>query len=400
MRRPSVVLFTTSPIVQPRSGGQIRASALAEHYRASGFEVTPIAVFPARAYPRQQQGRDDLEFPLDDPKTFIEGVKLPSSDDVQGGTFVSRDEGSFAKLLDRLPARVDVIHLEQPWLLPVVQRLRALPAFGSTRLVYGSQNLEAPLKEAICRRAGVEGARTVALVAQLERMACQLADLTLAVSEADASALALLGARQVVLAPNGISAFSSNPAAVARWKNTLGGKRVALFVGSGHPPNAAGFIQAFGDALGFVAPDACVVAAGRVGEALAAHYASTRFPTLTAGRLHLTGEIDDEGLSALKALASIFLLPIFEGGGSNIKTSEAILSGRPIIATSVSLRGFERYRALAEVTIADDHAHWVTALRAAFLKPEAPWAPVDALRAGLLWQNTLSRVAPAVRALG
>lgn len=399
MRPPVIALLTTYPIAQPRSGGQLRGSALAEHYEVSGFEVVRVGVFPARAFPRPEHGRHDLEFPLDDPRTFVDGQKLPQGDDVQSGLFLSRDDGLFQKLVDRLPPRVDAFHLEQPWLLPVVQRLRALPAFAAARLVYGSQNLEAPLKDAICRRAGVDGARTVALVAQLEREACELADVTLAVSASDASALKSLGARRVVLAPNGIHAFSSNPSAVARWRQTLGPKRVALFVGSGHPPNAAGFIHAFGDALGFVPPDACIVAAGRVGEALTAHYASTRFPTLTVGRLHITGQIDDEGLSALKALASLFVLPIFEGGGSNIKTSEAILSGRPIIATSVSLRGFERYRSLPELTVADDHESWVRSLRDAFLRPEAPPGPVDALRSELLWKNTLSPVARAVRAL-
>jgi glycosyltransferase involved in cell wall biosynthesis len=239
----------------------------------------------------------------------------------------------------------------------------------------------------------------VQLVAQLEREACQLAELTLAVSPADASAVERLGARRVLLASNGIDATSANPAVVEQWRRRLGGKRVGLFVGSGHPPNAAGFIHALGDALGFVPPDACLVAAGRMGEALTAHYATTRFPTLNTGRLHITGELDDEGLSAIKALASLYLLPIFEGGGSNIKTSEAILSGRPIIATSVSLRGFERYLSLPELTVADDRQAWVRSVREAFLRAETPAAPVDALRSALLWSETLSSVAPAVRAL-
>lgn len=399
MRTPVVALFTGYPIARPRSGGQLRAAALADHYEANGFKVVRVGVYPARAFPRTEHGRYDLEFPLDHPRAFVNGKKLELADDVQGGLFLSRDDALFEKLVASLPSGVDVFHLEQPWLLPVAQRLRGLRRFASARLVYGSQNLEAPLKEAMCRSLGVDGARTCALVGQLERGACELADVTLAVSASDARSLASLGARQVVIAPNGIRPSSPKPAPVARWKRVLGGRRVALFVGSGHPPNAAGFIQAFGHALGVIPPDACIVAAGRVGEALSAYYASSSFPTPVTGRLHITGEVDDDDLSALKALASMYLLPIFEGGGSNVKTAEAILSGRPIIATSVSLRGFERYLSLPELTVVDDHDGWVRAVRVALLRPEAPAAPIDGLRAELLWENTLSPVARAVRAL-
>lgn len=400
MRSPAVVLFTTYPIALPRSGGQLRASALVEHYRASGFSVAPIALFPARAFPRQEHGAHDLEFPLGDPKTFIDGVGLAQSDDVQGGLYLSRDEALFQKLLERLPAQVEVFHLEQPWWLPVVQKLRALPRFSSARLVYGSQNVEAPLKESICRQLGVDGSRIVAHVDALERDACRLADVTLAVSASDAKALEQLGARQVVLATNGIHAVEANAKAVATWRERLQSRRVVLFVGSAHPPNAAGFIRAFGDALGFVPPDAVIVAAGRVGEALRRHYfEAARYPSLNAARLHVTGEIDDEALAALKALASVFVLPIFEGGGSNIKTSEALLSGRTVIASPVSLRGFDRYLQLPELMVADERAAWLRALTDVLLRPEAPIAPVDALRSSLLWKNTLAPVAPAVRAV-
>ena len=39
MRSPVLALLTSYPIAQPRSGGQLRASALAEHYEQGGFEV-------------------------------------------------------------------------------------------------------------------------------------------------------------------------------------------------------------------------------------------------------------------------------------------------------------------------------------------------------------------------
>lgn len=398
MRAPSVVLFTSYPIATPRSGGQLRARALVEHYESCGFAVTNVGVFPAQAFPRIEHGAADLEFPLGDPAAF-DGVAPPAeSDDLQSGAFLARDDARFAALLRKLPSRVDVFHLEQPWLLPVVQRLRALPDYAQARVVYGSQNIEAPLKASICRSRGLVDAPVVKLVADLERAAASSADLVLAVSPADAGALEAMGARRVVLASNGIHAARPNPREVARWRERLGGRRVALFVGSAHPPNADGFLRAFGDAMGFVPPDAVIVIAGRVGALLAERLLErSPFARLNASRVVVTGELDDVSLSALKAVASVFLLPIFEGGGSNIKTSEALLSGRPIIATDVSLRGFDRYVGMPELTVAHDRRSWVRAVRDALVAPDPPTRPVDTLRSALLWEQTLAAVGPAVR---
>jgi len=391
-----VVLFTTYPIVQPRSGGQIRAAAIAQAYDAGGFRVIPIAVTEAGAFPRLEHGRDDLEFPLDDPRAFAGGPMLPQSNDLQAGRYLAADDALFKRLVKKLPTRVDAFHLEQPWLLPAVTKLKALPRFASARVVYGSQNVEAPLREAICQQLGVAGAPVVAAVQTLEREACRVADLTLAVSESDEVALRSMGARRVLRASNGIHTSKTSLSVVAKWQASLKHRRVALFVGSAHPPNAAGFVQAFGDAMGFLPPDCCIVAAGRVGVRLREHYEATRYAALNLSRLVITGEVEADDLGALKAIAEVYLLPIFEGGGSNIKTSEAILSGRPIIATSTSLRGFERYTTLPDLTIADSREAFVAALRSAFTSKPRPTASMDTRRTELLWQNTLAHVAPAL----
>jgi glycosyltransferase involved in cell wall biosynthesis len=396
---PVVVLFTTYPIARPRSGGQIRAAAIVRAYVAGGFRVVPIAVTEAGAFPRVEHGPDDLEFPLDDARAFAGGAPLPQSNDLQAGRFLEADEKLFKRLLKKLPERVEAFHLEQPWLLPAVTKLKTLPRFERSRIVYGSQNIEAPLRAAICQQAGVDGSAVVAAVRAVEFEACRVAELTLAVSESDETALRSMGARKVVRAANGIHVSKADPKVVARWQEQLRHRRVALFVGSAHPPNAAGFVRAFGDALGFLPPDCCIVAAGRVGVRLREHYEATRYQSLNLSRLVITGEVAEDDLSALKSLAEVYLLPIFEGGGSNIKTSEAILSGRPIIATPTSLRGFEHYTSLPGLTIADSRQAFVDALRSVFTNPPQPTAPIGAHRTELLWQNTLAQVAPSLTQL-
>jgi glycosyltransferase involved in cell wall biosynthesis len=65
-------------------------------------------------------------------------------------------------------------------------------------------------------------------------------------------------------------------------------------------------------------------------------------------------QIGDEGLHQLKSNAHAVLLPITYGGGSNLKTAEALAAGKWVVATSTSLRGYEEFREEPGVLIADD----------------------------------------------
>ncbi|MDP1822141.1 MAG: glycosyltransferase [Archangium sp.] len=403
MRSPSVLLLTTYPIVKPRHGGQLRARHLVESYRAGGFSVAHLAVVEKGAFPRSALGPLDVEFPVDDPRWFIEGKPVPLCADLRCGIYAAESEEVYRGILKSIPQRVDVFHLEQPWLLPLVQRFLAEPRYAGARIVYGSQNIEAPLREAIFRQLAVpHGEAVVERVLAIETEACRRADLTLSVAPSDHETLLKFGARVVLRAPNGIQAWTANEHVVEKWKSRLKARRIALFVGSAHPPNFDGFFRAFGDALGCVPPDCRVVVAGTVGSHIFDYYHRSRFNTLNLSRLEITGEVDDEDLSALKSITSVFLLPIFEGGGSNIKTAEAIYSGKQVIATSVSLRGYDAYAHLPEISVADSQQQFRLALRKALSPLPPPPAPKDGeveLRSRLLWGACLAAVPPAVQKL-
>lgn len=399
---PSVVFLTTYPLVTPRHGGQLRARALIETYEAAGFSVTPVAIVEEHAFRRQDRGPNDFEFPTKDPDWFLNGKEVPLSADLRSGSFAAQNERVFRKIRKLLPRKVDVFHLEQPWLLPLVKRLKSEPAFSGAVVVYGSQNIEAPLREAVFRQMGItSGAEVVDAVAALEVEACTSADLTLAVTQSDAAELQKKGATRVLHAANGISAWTATPAALDKWKQLIACRRIALFVGSAHPPNFDGFFRAFGDGLGFIPPDCKIVVAGGVGAHLVEHYRGTRYNTLDLSRLHVTGVVDDADLAALKTMTSVFLLPIFEGGGSNIKTAEALLSGKRVIGTSSSLRGYDRFLELEEVTVANSIHDFRTAVRHVLSPgtPEPTPTRNDALRNALLWKSCLAAVPAAVRSL-
>ncbi len=78
------------------------------------------------------------------------------------------------------------------------------------------------------------------------------------------------------------------------------------------------------------------------------------------------GEVSRLALECLISNASGMLLPITFGGGSNLKTAEALSSGLPIVGTSIAFRGFEEYRDLPRVTIADTPEEFSNAVRHTF----------------------------------
>ena len=55
----------------------------------------------------------------------------------------------------------------------------------------------------------------------------------------------------------------------------------------------------------------------------------------------------------VKATAHAILLPIKFGGGSNLKTAEALATGKWVIASPVAMRGFEEFLDAPGVVVAD-----------------------------------------------
>jgi glycosyltransferase involved in cell wall biosynthesis len=82
-------------------------------------------------------------------------------------------------------------------------------------------------------------------------------------------------------------------------------------------------------------------------------------------RVHLFPDPTENDLDYLINRAAVLLLPIAHGGGSNIKTAEALLTDRPIIGTSTAFRGYDKFRMSKGVTIKDDVGEFRRALRTA-----------------------------------
>lgn len=333
-------------------GGQIRLAEIIRAYQEANFAVRSVNLYGTDAAAGQPRGKFDVDYPRQTVFRHWRGKAVPLVDDLTAGIYAAEDEQAYRELTKALNVKPDIIHLEQPWLLPLVLRWRKEGRVTDARVIYGSQNIEAPLKRAILKQYGVVEADAVATeIAQLEMDVCECADLVLAVSESDREALASMTNTPVILAANGIAPWHSDASCLTRWREKLPPGPFALFVGSAHPPNFSGFFGTLGESLGFLPPDCRICVVGSAGAHLPEHPSFQRWKPLNESRIRILGMLDDVDMAAVKDLAHVFILPITEGGGSNIKTAEALYSGKHVLGTPTSFRGFDRFLTMPGVNI-------------------------------------------------
>lgn len=385
-----ILILGSYPCVVPRHGGQIRLAEIIANYRRAGHQVQSINLYTMTA--TEARGPHDFNYPWSTPWREWQGQQIPFIDDYTAGCYAAGDDAAYTRLTAAVQGEPDFIEIEQPWLLPLVQRWRAEGKFPRARLVYGSQNIEAPLKKAILAQYGISQAAEIAVaIDQLERQACAEADIVFAVSESDRQQLATYGRAETLLAANGISAWQAPPAALERWREQLPARPFPLFVGSAHPPNISGFFAAIGDSLAFLAPDTRFCVVGSVAPHIAEHPRLQRWGPLNHSRLQALGMVDDDALAAIKTLAHVFVLPITEGGGSNIKTAEALYAGKHVVGTPVSFRGFDAWLDLPGVHCVEPGPAFARKIGELLAQPLPQDSPQDtARRQQLLWSHTLA----------
>jgi Glycosyl transferase 4-like domain/Glycosyl transferases group 1 len=346
-RRPSVLALSTYPLRFPRDGGQLRAAAERAALDQGGFAVTSASIV-TDGYPGSELDSNTIVVRQSDLASA--GYPWVCFDLGIGRMAVGEPEmrAQFQRVLKR--CRPDVIVLDQPWLWPVVEALAP-----GVPVVYSSQNVEHPLKEAnlLLTKVDERVAYWVDEIKALETHVAKRAEVTVAVTDNDAEWLRFHGARRVFVAPNGTRSRSADHRRVLDWSRYLESRRIALFVASGHPPNAVGFWEMLGPSLGFLSPEEQVLAVGSVGPQLLSSSVYQSHRSANSARLMTCGFQEDSQLDALLEYANVALLPITIGEGSNLKTSEALVSSLPIVATSKAFRGFERFIDGHGVTIAD-----------------------------------------------
>lgn len=397
----NVLSLGTYPISVPRHGGQIRANAIQQIYREAGHVAQHIAVYQESGYPDEPESRWNIHFST----AFLSEMAVTSGrSDVNATDFLLKDAHARERVLDlMLKFDPDIIQLEQCYMWPIVKMLRKnSDRLRRARIVYSSHNVE---HELLPLSVGPEGPAisemTVNLVQKMELDLAKNADLVISLSNNDAEIFRPVS-KSLVLAPNGIW---PRPFGTGQdyWRKEFHGRRIAVFVGSGHPPNAIGFSQLLGPSLGFLSPTERIVVVGGAGHSLQSLPAFRENLGINLARAMLVGVQDPGGLSTIIDQANAIIVPITQGGGTNIKMAEALYSRKPIICTSKAMRGYEDFLDLPFVIVRDTPEEFKAAIVAVLrdkLNIQSHITRSQAHRLNkLLWSSTLGNLGNAIEAL-
>lgn len=402
MINKKILIVASYPVVNPRHGGQKRAKAIYDLYKRIFQNVKFVAVYHRVSY--EQHGDDDLLVAHADILKEIE--ETPSMIDMISGKSIDKDihvRSPMAKLL--IEYKPEIIQVEQPYcylgLKPLLKELNLRP-----KLILSSHNIEFRMKEEIYKGLNLSKHISQPIVQQikeLETVFSRDADLVIAVSEEDAKEHYKMGAKRCVIAPNGIERMHVSESTNLKWQNfnkRNGVEHSLVFVGSAHPPNWMGFLEVLGEDLSFLPEGSKILLVGGVSEYFSdAHtFSSSKAKKQFNKNTLFLGKLSDDDLAGVIAKSEIILLPITGGGGSNLKTAEAILSGRKIVGTNYAFRSFENYSGLPNVYIAKNQRKFRgNILKALSSKVKPMTYEQKTLVQRVQWKHTLSTLEPALK---
>jgi glycosyltransferase involved in cell wall biosynthesis len=396
-----VLQLSTHSTLLPRYGGQLRSHHIGRCLENACIEVSRIAVCWPNGHDLQDKREPIIDLSLSPFWTsgaFLEAEPWGSYlFDYYSAIAVAETPALMNELREHIAlAAPDVILLEHPWTWPLVKTLPGLDT-DIVRVVYSSHNVETLLKRRMIddARLKVPG-EVLDGVEALEHDLVASAWATVACTPADAEIFRSWGADRVVVANNG-AVFKSRDNLVSALPVPLDVQhRFGLFIGSNYLPNINGFFRYIAPALWRLRPHQRIVIAGTVCEPINVEIALSPVRHYQDGRLVSLGFVDDMTLNALIANAAALLLPIEYGGGSHLKTAEALASGRPIVGTGASFRGFTEYQDLPRVSIADTPEEFEAALQELLSTPAANNGDF-ALPREVLWESTLDPLVELIR---
>lgn len=365
----TVLTLSTYRYASPRSGGAKRLYEIASAYRRAGLNVHSLVVRDAAANDGSLPADIEITLPgAPEARTFM-GMYIPEITDFLTALHLEAHADQF-RLPENVAQELALIHLEQPWLWPLAEKLSSNVGGRRVPVIYSSANIECDLKTEILESLDVScPPQLYASIKNLEVKAALGADVVAAVTNTDAARLRGFGARNVTLAQNGVAKASCSPEVLDRWRARLPSAPWALYVASGYRPNYSDFETVFGNNLGCIPPDSRLVVAGGAGEPLLQLLSRGMWRTLNISRLLILGELDEEDLSAVRQLASAYILPLKRGGGSSLKTAEAIHSGKPVVASPAAMRGFDEWTSSPHVLVASDPTDFGRLTREALTRP-------------------------------
>jgi glycosyltransferase involved in cell wall biosynthesis len=237
----------------------------------------------------------------------------------------------------------DAIVFDHPWLWHEAKKLKEI--FPKTKLIHSSHNIEFLVKSELLKALDQDAkVDAIKYVRGIEEEIARECDLILCVTELDKLWFQNNGAKNVIAVNNGTLTTPQRVSSTNKY---------ALVIGSGHPPNVEGSIKYLYDATEWMPENSRLIYVGSICDGLRGNV-GREIDLAKDTEVVFLGLRSDEELNKLIASASVILLPIPYGGGSNLKTAEAICSGRPIVGTTKSFRGFDSFIGSRNTFVEDD----------------------------------------------
>ena len=383
-----ILQLSTYPILKPLHGGQIRVSKIREFFEKKACIVKSISLSEMS---HMFYSKDDFLLSAEELNMLTD---TPFSTD-----FATSQISSKGKAFEFIKKHVislepDIIFLEQVWLWNAVKKLKKQNFISSdVKIIYSSQNVEYKTKRALFDSHNIKADKIIAQIFEMEKELVQFADTVVACTQDDIEEFKQIGAKDTMLCNNGVSIAKIDKKISDKLMDDLAGRKYILFVGSAYPPNALGFWEMVGNSLAWLPPEYIVLSVGGVSKILQDYQKqdSAIFDYVSLDRLKRVGFVSEKLLSSLLYNATVIILPITVGGGSNLKTAEAIASLRPVVATSKACRGFDFTDKLSNFKIRDDRASFIEAIQG-FLGKKVDLSLLESekrLRMTVNWENTL-----------
>lgn len=361
----NILVFCTYPISNPRHGGQLRVRNIVDRYRAQGHRVQVVGILGSESY---EQEPGFINFPgVVQLSKFINNSFL--MEDYALGRWISNDSGASQQLASMIEIKPDLVQVEHPWLFEFAH-CYVKENFPKVPIVYSAHNIEWLLKQEMLLSYYPD---TIALkygqlIKDVELDAISSSDAIICVSQNDAKWIRSHTKKSVVIAPNGVKPWRTTLAGVNEAKTITGDCSYALYCASAHPPNMTGFFTMLGGGFGSLKPDEKLVIAGGASISITGDVRIHKSAKL-AEKVVAAGIVSQSCLEGLLDDAHCIVLPLTQGGGTNLKTAEALLAGKYIVATSIAMRGFEQFIGAKGIYLADDPGVYKRALRNAMESP-------------------------------
>lgn len=350
-----VLQLSTYPITNPLHGGQIRVHEIRQFLEDHGCLVKSISL-----------SEDSHKFYSDDDfiinRTDLGSTLVPFCSDYE--TSILSENGKYFDFIKKYMEdfKPDYIFIEQAWLWPAIKKYISINNQKEYTIIYSSHNVEYITKSNLLADHNIEGEcvdKVIHGIYELEKDLCSNSSYVIACTKTDADILSReFGCNNIIIANNGVKKRDNSDTISIDF---IKYKKYIFFVGSAYPPNAKGFWNMLGSSLAFLPPDCNILVAGGVSDILE-HYMPQEyklFSHVSLDRIKRISFVSESVLNTLISNASAIILPIVVGGGSNLKTAEAIAACKPVIATTVACRGFDFVDKLSNFFIADNNEEFI-----------------------------------------